>query len=123
MTWSAYCSAARAIRSAIVFDPDAPRVAPAAIDASYVSCGQAAAETDTRCAGGFESRQPGRSPAGAALRGRCQRPTGGLREAGDEERLVDLALEDRDAELHALADDLPSIETSLSRQFGRSQVN
>src|SRR6476469_4827305 len=105
MTWSAYCSAARDIRSAIVFDPDA-RVVPAAIDASSISCERAAAETDTRRAGG-----PCGAGGGATLGGRRQRSTGRFCEAGDEERLVDLALEDRNAKLHALADDLPPIET------------
>src|SRR3954453_1371066 len=48
---------------------------------------------------------------------------GRVLEAGQEERLVDAALEDRDAELHALGDDFPPLEPRFARQLGRSEVN
>jgi hypothetical protein len=43
-------------------------------------------------------------------------------ERGKEERLVDPALEDRYAHLHALRDDLAAVHTRLSCQLGRRQV-
>src|SRR3954454_17067469 len=64
--------------------------------------------------------------------GRFMKPSlrgdgGGLRllrmaEIGQEERLVDSALEDRDAHLHALRDDFLALEASLASQFGGRQV-
>src|SRR5438093_626978 len=46
-----------------------------------------------------------------------------LAHAGEEERLVDLSLEDGNAQLHALRDDLATVESCLSRELGGRQVN
>jgi hypothetical protein len=44
-------------------------------------------------------------------------------EARHEQRLVDAALEDRDAQLHALRDDVPSLESGLAGELSGRQVN
>src|SRR3989449_713687 len=44
-------------------------------------------------------------------------------EARHEEGLVDAALEDRDAQLHALRDDVPSLEAGLAGELSGRQVN
>src|SRR3954468_6005312 len=43
-------------------------------------------------------------------------------EARHEEGLVDAALEDRDAQLHALRDDVPSLEAGLAGELSGRQV-
>src|SRR5512133_4165907 len=54
---------------------------------------------------------------------------GGLRRSGrrsearHEEGLVDAALEDGDAQLHALRDDVPSLEPCLAGELSGRQVN
>src|SRR5918911_2753875 len=60
-----------------------------------------------------------------ALRGRARglRLRGALAEIGEEERLVDAALEDRDAHLHALRDDFLALQACLASQLGGRQVN
>ena len=44
-------------------------------------------------------------------------------EARHEQGLVDAALEDRDAQLHALRDDVPSLEAGLAGELSGRQVN
>jgi hypothetical protein len=44
-------------------------------------------------------------------------------EARHEQGLVDAALEDRDAQLHALRDDVPSLESGLAGELSGRQVN
>ena len=46
-----------------------------------------------------------------------------LAEADEEEGLVDAAFEDRDAHLHALGDDLATLEASFARELGGRQVD
>src|ERR687883_1294808 len=60
-----------------------------------------------------------------ALRGRARglRLLRAVAEVGEEERLVDAALEDRDAHLHALRDDFLALEACLASQLGGRQVN
>ena len=53
------------------------------------------------------------------LRRRLAAPAG---QAGEEEGLVDPALEDRDAQLHALVDDFAPLEAGLARELGGRQV-
>src|SRR3954449_6704894 len=59
---------------------------------------------------------------GRRLQGLSLDPTSVL-ERGEEEGLVDAALEDRDAQLHALCDDVTPLEPGLASQLGRRQVN
>src|SRR4051812_35996158 len=90
--------AARGSRSAIVLLPVVCLV-PASIFSSSSSSGE------SEITGGKqETRRSGFRPCLAL--GRRRLWCGGrVPEAGQEERLVDAALEDRDAELHALGDD------------------
>src|SRR4051794_32708401 len=115
---SPYCSAARPIRSAIVFEPvvRTGTVVPACIASSSVN----------DCSGGrfYAAARRGRSGCEGRLRG----GPGGLllravAEVREEERLVDAALEDRDAHLHALRDDFLALEACLASQFRGRQVN
>src|SRR4029450_10892929 len=61
-----------------------------------------------------------------ALRGSAEgglRRPGRLSEARHEEGLVDAALEDRDAQFHALGDDVPALEAGLAGELSGRQVN
>src|SRR3954454_18192785 len=62
-----------------------------------------------------------RMASGGGLRG--LRRTDRLADARQEERLVDASLEDRDSQFHALGDDFAPLESGLSCQLGRRQVN
>src|SRR5206468_1586873 len=46
-----------------------------------------------------------------------------LTHAAEEERLVDLSLEDGNAQLHALGDDLATVESGLTCELGGRQMN
>src|SRR3954454_12489386 len=116
-TRSPYWSAARTIRSAIVFDPVdvATAVVPACIPSSSVN----------DCSGGrfYAAARRGRDGWGGVLDG----DAGGLcllrvAEVGQEESLIDAALEDRDAHLHALRDDFLALEAGLASELRGRQV-
>src|SRR5687768_3790647 len=62
------------------------------------------------------------TPAGVLRLGYLRLLTLAFLERGKEERLVDPALEDRYAHLHALRDDLTAVHARLSCQLGRRQV-
>src|ERR687886_2896842 len=107
------------IRSAIVFEPVVctGTVVPAGISSSSVN----------DCSGGriYVAARRRRGECEEGLRGGA----GGLRllralaEIGEEERLVDAALEDRDAHLHALRDDFLALKACLASQLGGRQMN
>src|SRR3954451_5307763 len=115
-TAPAWTSAARAARSAIVLEPvDGTSVAAVLPSISPSSCEEADSRLP-RGAGGDARRVSG----GGGLR--LGREALGL-QVGQEQRLVDPALEDRHPELHALLDDLAAVETGLASELSGRQVD
>src|SRR5215212_4742424 len=112
-------SAARAIMSAIVAEPVDSSTAGTVLDSIrflLVPSGRA----DSMWAARRE---------GAAARSGCCYPGGGsvggalLAYVGEEEGLVDPALEDGHAQLHALLDDFATLHAGLSRELGGREVD
>src|SRR5215210_1141112 len=117
-TSSPYCSAARPMRSAIVFEPVdlVAAVVPACIAFSSRTVRQERDSMSVRAERGEDVRL---GSGGGASGLRTPR---GLTEVGEEEGLVDPALEDRDAHLHALRDDFLAFEAGLASELGGRQV-
>src|SRR5439155_18210683 len=105
---SAYISAARLIRSAIVADPVDVDAVPASI------------RSPPQAGNGERDSTAVLRLRGAGVRGpwTCRLP-----QARHEEGLIDAALENRDAQLHALGDDFPALETCLTCELSGRQVN
>src|SRR5215211_2536791 len=105
--------------SAIVFEPVDSLVAGTVLD-SIRSSSCPPGNADSMWAarrgalrGGSAGGCPGRFAAGRAL----------LAQVGEEEGLVDAALEDGNAQLHALLDDFATLHAGLSCELGGREVD
>src|SRR5215211_3247960 len=118
--WSLNFSAALGSRSAIVLDPVLRSAAvPASIASSWDDVKEARFYVVPRRARRGKRALGPRALRGGALGGRGP---GALTEGGQEEGLVDPALEDRDAQLHALRDDFLALEAGLACELRGRQV-